>query len=195
MSVWSLRSDHISPVITDEFGWGSHTACGETCNECMRANISNLVPTYAGAQIICERDRARHWTDSPSLDSQWMGAVFEDMVSYPNKPIFSVTLSYPPGGTYGTDQLALLSKSLIGRQGGILLEVSNASALPYMEQGVRYHFVVLGAYDDTRADGDHFLLLNPDRFPRHTTSVYGGDWVNIFQLAKAGLYSMLKVTV
>jgi hypothetical protein len=176
--------------MTDEFGWGSHSACGETSNACLVANAKNQTPTYAQAQAICARDRARGWTDS-GRDSQTISEIYADIQTY-EPTLAGRAKLYPYYEWYGTDALAAVSKSLIGSTGGILIELGEAYKLPHMEAGVNYHFCVLGAYDDSASENRHFYLLNPDRVPR-PAAPYGGDWVTIYDICNAKLCGMIRL--
>jgi hypothetical protein len=194
--MWIARPDSsiTNLLITDEFGWGSHSACGETSNACMTANVHNGAPTYGMAQSICNRDRTAGLTD-PGADSQSIHAIWLDIQKFQSGLLPHCKL-YPFMEWYSTDQLATVSRSMLGANAGLLIEIGRAYKLPFMEQGVNYHFCFLGAYDANHASGKHFYLLNPDRVPRpsgNASHQYGGDWVSIQDICNAGLCGMIRV--
>jgi len=64
----------------------------------------------------------------------------------------------PYSGQPNMDQLHNFVKAQSLKQNPIIIEVSNAQALPHAEQGVHYHFVTLGGIDSTLG----YLVANGD---------------------------------
>lgn len=190
-TTWCLRPDSsiTSMRIVDEFGWGSHSACGETSNNCLVSNWRGAMPSYSKCKAICDRDRAAGLTD-PGKDSQSIGSIYQDLVKY--EGLSQWLKLYPFRQFYSTDDLAAVSRTLLNHRGGILIELANAYKLPFNEAGVHYHFTVLGGYDANHDASFHFYLLNPDRVPR-PGQIYGGDWLSIWNICNAGLCGMIRI--
>lgn len=187
---WNCRPDRSVGAlkIVREFTV-SHNCCGEACSSAYYANALGGVPSVRGLRAVTRRDATAHLSSAGS-DAQTIQQVQQDALQFEGYDVTTATL-YPFKQWYGTDDLATVSRSLIGHSGGIIAEIGHAYLLPHMEQGVLYHFILLAAYDDSRLDG-HFYVLNPDRVPS-LGDIAGGDWMSIQQICAAGLCGMVRL--
>lgn len=167
----------------DEFGFGSHVACGPTAHELLMANMQNRAPTYANMRAVMDRDSERGWFDS---GGQTFSELVSDFESFePSWPI-SKRLDFRASGYARSDMLALI-EAPYGRNAGNILQVGRASFLPHNEgfglqpgqAGFIYqHFVALLAYNSATG---HVLLANGDREPHSDLP----DWVSVDDIMRA----------
>ena len=192
--IWCGRPDHNQAALTicREF-IQSTTCCGQAANCSMLANALNGQPNGRQLAGICHRD-TNAGLSGPGNDAQTIKEVYQDLTQFEGHWSQTIAL-YPNKEWYTTDDLAAVSRSLIGKTGGIIALLQQAYKLPFMEAGVHGHFIYIGAYDSSHGgtDNTHFYVLNPDRVPAPDPTRYGGDWMSIFQVCNAGLYGMVRV--
>ena len=101
----------------------------------------------------------------------------------------------PYSGSPDMAALHTFIKTQMLAQNPVIVEVSNAAALPHAEQGVRYHFVCLGGIDSTQG----YLVANGDTLdaiqnkPGAIVPTYWATWAQLTQAGVCGAIALQRV--
>jgi len=181
---------HVTTV--DEFGAGHTDACGPAAHENLQAALQGRVPTYAHMDAIRSSDIAAGYWHPPGQRISDINASLQGWQGLGRTVLYDYRAALYNDATVQAACEHISYGDATHPQGGLILEVANAYALPFNEPGVNYHFVAVLGYD-TLKDGRPWLLIgNGDRLPL-PKGTGRPDWMLLSQVMAAQVCGIIEV--
>ncbi len=186
---------HITTV--DEFGAGHTDACGPAAHENLQAALEGRLPTYAHMDAIRSSDIGAGYfrpagSANPGQTIGELNASLQGWHGLGHSVLYDFRAALYNDAAVRSACERISYGDATHPQGGLIVEVANAYALPFNEPGVNFHFVTVLGYD-TLKDGRPWVLVgNGDRTPL-PAGTGRPDWILLTQLTMAGVCGMIEV--